>query len=191
MMASLYACDAVSTFLFIDDILVYSKTREEHEDHLLAFLGHIISADGITIDPAKVIADASRQLKPYEVNYSTHDLELAAVVFALKIWRHYLDLELIEVELVVHGLEGYIASLKIEPNLILWTKEAQKEDCKLWSVLENLKKGKQAEFRVEDYGVIWYGSELVEVTNEKVAIPRENLKEARSRQKSYVDRRAL
>nr|GFB50456.1 retrotransposon protein, putative, Ty3-gypsy subclass [Tanacetum cinerariifolium] len=33
---------------------------------------------------------ASLRLKPYEVNYPTHDLELAAVVFALKIWRHYL-----------------------------------------------------------------------------------------------------
>ncbi|XP_028105359.1 uncharacterized protein LOC114304398 [Camellia sinensis] len=38
----------------------------------------------------KVIAYASRQLKPHEKNYLTHDLELAAVVFALKIWRHYL-----------------------------------------------------------------------------------------------------
>jgi len=38
----------------------------------------------------KVIAYASRQLKPYEKNYPTHDPELAAVVFALKIWRHYL-----------------------------------------------------------------------------------------------------
>nr|GFC24805.1 hypothetical protein [Tanacetum cinerariifolium] len=37
----------------------------------------------------KVIAYASRQLKPYEVNYPTHDLELVAVVFALKILRHY------------------------------------------------------------------------------------------------------
>jgi hypothetical protein len=37
-----------------------------------------------------VIAYASLQLKPYEQNYPTHDLELAAVVFALKIWRHYL-----------------------------------------------------------------------------------------------------
>ena len=38
----------------------------------------------------KVIAYASRQLKPYERNYPIHDLELAAVAFALKIWRHYL-----------------------------------------------------------------------------------------------------
>ncbi|GJX71959.1 putative reverse transcriptase domain-containing protein [Tanacetum coccineum] len=39
----------------------------------------------------KVIAYASRQLKIHEKNYTTHDLELGAVVFALKIWRHYLD----------------------------------------------------------------------------------------------------
>ncbi|KAI3717548.1 hypothetical protein L1987_69245 [Smallanthus sonchifolius] len=38
----------------------------------------------------RVIASAPRQLKVHEVNYPTHDLELAAVVFALKIWRHYL-----------------------------------------------------------------------------------------------------
>ena len=38
----------------------------------------------------KVIAYASRQLKVHEKNYPTHDLELAVVVFALKIWRHYL-----------------------------------------------------------------------------------------------------
>nr|GFA75793.1 DNA/RNA polymerases superfamily protein [Tanacetum cinerariifolium] len=122
--------------VFIDDILVFSKSKKEHKDHLctvlqtlrqeklyakfskcefwlssVAFLGHIVSAEGITMDPTKVeaitkwprptsiteglgcvlrqhgkvIAYASRQLKPYEVNYHTHDLELAAVVFALKI----------------------------------------------------------------------------------------------------------
>nr|GFB48798.1 putative reverse transcriptase domain-containing protein [Tanacetum cinerariifolium] len=38
----------------------------------------------------KVIAYASRQLKVHEKNYTTHDLELRVVVFALKIWRHYL-----------------------------------------------------------------------------------------------------
>ncbi|GKB41438.1 putative reverse transcriptase domain-containing protein [Tanacetum coccineum] len=38
----------------------------------------------------KVISYASRQLKVYEENYTTHDLELGAVVFALRLWRHYL-----------------------------------------------------------------------------------------------------
>ncbi|GKF91543.1 putative reverse transcriptase domain-containing protein, partial [Tanacetum coccineum] len=38
----------------------------------------------------KVITYASRQLKPHEENYTTNDLELGAVVFALKIWRHYM-----------------------------------------------------------------------------------------------------
>jgi len=38
----------------------------------------------------KVVAYVSRQLKPYKKNYHIHDLELVAVVFTLKIWRHYL-----------------------------------------------------------------------------------------------------
>src|SRR5574338_502890 len=38
----------------------------------------------------QVVAYASRQLKPHETRYATHDLELAAVVYALKLWRHYL-----------------------------------------------------------------------------------------------------
>ncbi|GJT84324.1 putative reverse transcriptase domain-containing protein [Tanacetum coccineum] len=142
--------------VFIDGILIYSKTQEEH------FLGHVINGNGIHVDPSKievvknwkaprtlteksktfdwgeeqelafqtlkdklcnapilalpdgpedfvvycdasgiglgcvlmqrgkVIAYASRQLKIHEKNYTTHDLELGAVVFALKIWRHYL-----------------------------------------------------------------------------------------------------
>nr|GEW22891.1 putative reverse transcriptase domain-containing protein [Tanacetum cinerariifolium] len=55
----------------------------------------------------KVIAYASRQLKPYEVNYPTHDLELTAVVFALKIWRHYLYGESCDV-LIDHKSLKYI-----------------------------------------------------------------------------------
>jgi hypothetical protein len=38
----------------------------------------------------RVIAYASRALRPHEIIYPTHDLELAAIVHALKIWRHYL-----------------------------------------------------------------------------------------------------
>ena len=44
----------------------------------------------VLIQDEKVVAYASRQLKPYEQSYPSHDLELAAVVFALKIWQHYL-----------------------------------------------------------------------------------------------------
>ncbi|KAH0761440.1 hypothetical protein KY290_017513 [Solanum tuberosum] len=124
--------------VFIDGILIYSRNKEDHASHLIivlqtlkdrelyakfskcefwletvAFLGHIVSGDGIrkirrgiliyfiSFDQAnsdnsevsmngKVIAYASRQLKIHEKNYPTHDLVLAAVVFALKIWRHYL-----------------------------------------------------------------------------------------------------
>ncbi|KAA0041712.1 reverse transcriptase [Cucumis melo var. makuwa] len=47
-------------------------------------LGCVLMQDG------NVIAYASRQLKEHECNYPSHDLELAAVVLALKIWRHYL-----------------------------------------------------------------------------------------------------
>ncbi|KAD3640029.1 hypothetical protein E3N88_29252 [Mikania micrantha] len=174
--------------VFIDDILISSKTQEEHADHLrrvlellkkeqlyakfskcdfwireVQFLGHVVNEKGIHIDPAKIEAIkkwaapktptevrqflglagyyrrfiegflkiaqsltslthkdkkfewgekqeaafdlltrlcvdatresysyASRQLKVHEKNYTTPDLELGAVVFALKIWRHYL-----------------------------------------------------------------------------------------------------
>ena len=38
----------------------------------------------------KVIAYASRQFRPHEVNYLVHDIELVAVIFLVKLWRHYL-----------------------------------------------------------------------------------------------------
>ena len=54
-----------------------------YSDASLNGLGCVLMQEG------KVVAHASRQLKPHEKNYPTLDLELAAIVFALKIWRHY------------------------------------------------------------------------------------------------------
>ena len=44
----------------------------------------------VLIQVGKVVAYASRQLKPHEKNYHMHDMELAVIILALKIWRHYL-----------------------------------------------------------------------------------------------------
>ena len=60
-----------------DGYVVYSDASRQG-------LGCVLMQDG------RVIAYALCQLKKHEQNYPTHDLELAAVVFALKIWRHYL-----------------------------------------------------------------------------------------------------
>ncbi|GKA49581.1 putative reverse transcriptase domain-containing protein, partial [Tanacetum coccineum] len=64
---------------------------------ILQFLGlagyyrrFIEGLSAVLMQREKVIAYASCQLKIYEKNYTTHDLELGAVVFALKMWRHYL-----------------------------------------------------------------------------------------------------
>ncbi|GJY71631.1 putative reverse transcriptase domain-containing protein [Tanacetum coccineum] len=148
--------------VFIDDILIYSKNKEEHGEHLktilnmlrseklyakfskcdfwldsVQFLGHVIDSSAVHAiiedeeeafqtsklklcsapilslpegsedfvvycnaslkgfgavlkQREKVIAYASRQLRKNEENYTTHDLELGAVVFALRLWRHYL-----------------------------------------------------------------------------------------------------
>ncbi|GKA20375.1 putative reverse transcriptase domain-containing protein [Tanacetum coccineum] len=120
--------------VFIDDILIYSKNKQEHEEHLKLILELLKKEElyakfskcefwipkstvprvpilalpegskdfvaycdaskkglgAVLMQREKVISYASRQLKIHEKNYTTHDLELGAVVFALKIWRHYL-----------------------------------------------------------------------------------------------------
>nr|GEZ59501.1 putative reverse transcriptase domain-containing protein [Tanacetum cinerariifolium] len=74
--------------VFIKDILIYSKDEKEHEEYLKAILE--------LLKEEKLYAKFSKcefwipKLKILEKNYTTHDLELGSVVFALEIWRHYL-----------------------------------------------------------------------------------------------------
>ncbi|GJW18561.1 retrotransposon protein, putative, ty3-gypsy subclass [Tanacetum coccineum] len=99
--------------VYIDDIL--TDKRQEIFEELETEIGVCSDIDSSIRFP--VIAYASRQLKPYEVNYPTHDLELAAVVFALKIWRHYLY------EKMVGTLKDYDTNIlvSIRARLILYS----------------------------------------------------------------------
>ncbi|KAA3472728.1 Retrotransposable element Tf2 [Gossypium australe] len=104
--------------VFIDDILIYSQDENEHDGHLRIVLQTLrdknlfakfskmqpesrkefviyndASVNGlgcVLMQEVKLVAYASRQLKPHEKNYPMHDLELTAIVFALKLWRHHL-----------------------------------------------------------------------------------------------------
>ncbi|GJV20086.1 putative reverse transcriptase domain-containing protein [Tanacetum coccineum] len=82
-----------------------------------------IRPSAVLMQKEKVIAYASRQLKIHEKNYTTHDLELGAVVFALKMWRHYLYgtkwLEL---------LSDYDCELRYHPGKANVVVEARKEE---------------------------------------------------------------
>ncbi|GJS82505.1 putative reverse transcriptase domain-containing protein [Tanacetum coccineum] len=63
---------------------------EGSEDFVVYYDASHKGLGAVLMQREKVIAYASRQLKIHEKNYTTHDLELGSVVFALKIWRHYL-----------------------------------------------------------------------------------------------------
>ncbi|GJY88654.1 putative reverse transcriptase domain-containing protein [Tanacetum coccineum] len=73
-----------NNYIFLDSKLVHLYLKDTKSDLLRIGLGCVLMQRG------KVIAYASRQLKIHEENYTTHDLELGAIVFALKIWIHYL-----------------------------------------------------------------------------------------------------
>ncbi|GJV67412.1 putative reverse transcriptase domain-containing protein [Tanacetum coccineum] len=184
----------------------------------------------VLMQRGKVIAYASRQLKKHEKNYTTHDLELGAVVFALKIWRHYLygtksviytdhkslqyifdqkDLNMrqrrwiellsdYECEIKYHpGKANVVAdalsrkerlkprrvramSITIHSGLKTKILEAQGEASKDLKapLLIGLKRIKKHTFKRRDDGDIYYLSNI-----------KERLKTARSRQKSYANKR--
>ncbi|XP_074293257.1 uncharacterized protein LOC141620231 [Silene latifolia] len=106
----------------------------------------------VLMQRGKVIAYASRQLKPYEEKYPMHDLELGSVVFALKLWRHYLyganlrksvhslclamsrvklQDKLREMGIFVIRKGDSVWDLTVEPELYAEIREKQKGDPKL------------------------------------------------------------
>ncbi|GJU95796.1 putative reverse transcriptase domain-containing protein [Tanacetum coccineum] len=118
----------------------------------------------------KVIAYASRQLKPHEENYTTHDLELGVIVFALKIWRHYLIARRLRCEIRYHpGKANVVADalsrkerikplrvrelvMTLHPNLPSQIVEAQTEVIKEENVKAENIRGMDKAFKVRPDG---------------------------------------
>jgi hypothetical protein len=132
----------------------------------------------------KVVAYASRQLRKHELNYPTHDLELAAVVHALKIWRHYLighksDIYIdhksyaneeqvmpmsnefcAEIEHLNLGIAINAVELVIEPILEQEIRKGQLIDDKIKEIVGNIPKNKAPGFHLDDKGTLWFGKRL-------------------------------
>ncbi|KAL5565172.1 hypothetical protein UlMin_028336 [Ulmus minor] len=83
----------------------------------------------VLMQHGKVIAYASRQLKDYEKNYPTHDLELAAVVFALKIWRHYLYGVKCEIFTDHKSLKYFFTQKELNMRQRRWLELVKDYDC--------------------------------------------------------------
>ena len=77
----------------------------------------------------KVVAYASRQLKFHEQNYPTHDLELAAVVFSLKIWRHCLHGERCRVYTDHKSLKYLLTQKELNLRQRRWLELFKDYDC--------------------------------------------------------------
>ncbi|GFY85488.1 hypothetical protein Acr_04g0002260 [Actinidia rufa] len=101
------------------------------------FLGHVVLGNEVAVDSSKiealgkVIAYGSRQLKTHEQNYSTHGLELAAVIFALKSWRHYLYGEWFEVFLDHKSLKYLFTQKDLNLRQQCWMEYMEDYDFEL------------------------------------------------------------
>ena len=83
----------------------------------------------VLMQHGKVIAYASRQLKEHEKKYPTHDLELAAVVHALKIWRHYLYGEKIMIFTDHKSLKYFFTQKELNMRQRRWLELVKDYDC--------------------------------------------------------------
>ena len=100
-----------------------SKKYTLYSDASRISLGCVLMQDG------KVVAYASRQLKAHEQNYLTHDLELDVVVFALKIWRHYLYGEKCKIYTDHKTLKYLLAQKELNLRQRRWLELFKDYDC--------------------------------------------------------------
>ncbi|KAK1653036.1 hypothetical protein QYE76_070841 [Lolium multiflorum] len=140
----------------------------------------------VLMQEGKVVSYLSRQLKQYEQNYPTHDLELAAVVLALKVWRHYLMGNRCEIYSDHKSLKYIFTQKELNMRQRRWIELIKDYDMEIHYhpgkanvVADALKVGESQVF----------GPDVLCEAEEKVHKIREYLKTAQSRQKSYADKR--
>ncbi|VVA31265.1 PREDICTED: retrotransposon, partial [Prunus dulcis] len=156
----------------------------------------------VLMQHGRVIAYASRQLKKHEMNYPVHDLELAAVVFALKIWGHYLygatcqiftdhktylqgryvplmiELRKLRVELGMDEQGALLATLQVRLVLVERIIAAQAEDPLICTLRAEVESGDRTDCSVRNDGALMVGTRLYVPHDE--ALKREILEEAHS-----------
>jgi hypothetical protein len=88
-------------------------------------LGEVLRKDG------RVIAYISRKLRRYEENYATHNLELLAIVYALRVWRHYLIRQKIELKTDHCGLQHIFTQSDLNAQQWCWSKFLSEYDFEI------------------------------------------------------------
>ncbi|CAL2229371.1 unnamed protein product [Prunus armeniaca] len=128
----------------------------------------------VLMQQGKVIAYASRQLKKHELNYLMHDLELAVVVFALKIWnssgslahlrRKYLlllvELRKSRVRLSLDDQGALLATLHVRPVLVERIIETQMQDPLICMLRLEVENGTRTYYSVRKDGALMVGTRL-------------------------------
>ena len=85
----------------------------------------------VLMQRGRVIAYGSRQLKTHEGNYPVHDLELAAVIYALKLWRHYLYGEDFEIFTDHKSLQYVFSQRELNLRQRRWIEHLKDFKCKI------------------------------------------------------------
>ncbi|GKE67253.1 putative reverse transcriptase domain-containing protein, partial [Tanacetum coccineum] len=104
---------------------------EGSEDFITYCDASIKGLGAVLMQREKVIAYASRQLKIHEKNYTTHDLELGAILFALKIWRHYLYVTKCTVFIEHKSLQHILDQKELNMRQRRWLELLSDYDCEI------------------------------------------------------------
>ncbi|GJU96289.1 retrovirus-related pol polyprotein from transposon TNT 1-94 [Tanacetum coccineum] len=168
---------------------------EGNDDFVIYFDASHQGLGAVLMQREKIIAYASRQLKPHEENYTTHDLALGAVVFTLKIWRHYLYGTKCTVFTDHKSLQHILDQKELNMRQRRSLELLADYDCEIRyhlgkanviaDALSRKEQIKPLQTKVRDVQLT--GPEIIHETTKKIVQIRQRLQAARDRQRSYAN----